>query len=70
MSNVVFNFIAVTVPSTGQTPKQVLKQENNIDSEEFKVGGEGKETSVCMGTQGNISVSAESMKVICLICNE
>lgn len=42
---VVFNFIAVTLPSTGQTPKQqLLKQEIQKDSQQLKVGGEGNET--------------------------
>lgn len=47
--NVVFNFIAVTLPSTGQTPKQqLLKQEIQRDDQELKIGGEGNETHVCM----------------------
>lgn len=46
---VLLNFIAVTLPSTGQTPtQQHLKQEILRDSQELKVGGEGNETHVCM----------------------
>lgn len=47
--NAVFNFIAVTLPSTGQMPKQqLLKQEIQSHSQELKVGGEGNETHVCI----------------------
>lgn len=52
-----FNFIAVTLPSTGQSPKQqLLKQEIQRDSQELKVGGEGNETHVCMAFVGNCDI--------------
>lgn len=46
-------FIEVTLPSTGQTPKQqLLKKEIQKDSQQLKVGGEGNETHVCMAFNG------------------
>ena len=67
-NNAVFNFIAVTVVTTGQTPSlQLLKQEIQRDSQELKVGGEGNETCLhgAGWKLGHLSILSPTFRARC-----
>lgn len=64
-----FNFIALTLPTTGQTPKQqLLKQDIQRDSQELKVGGEGNDTHVCMAFLSDTVASVITVSMVVLCC--